>query len=296
MSLAIDTAGNLFVGDRGSSMIFKFTPDGTQSTFASQVLGLLGMAFDRSGNLFVSDDSSNKIFKFTPDGTKTSATGFVNSPAGIAFDNFGNLFVCLSSSGGVTKFAPDGTETVFASGLSSPFELAFDNSGNLFIAELGSNISKFTPDGTKSTFTSAVSSPHGLAFEPTPRQLRNISTRGFVSTGDGVLIGGFVVGGNGVATNSVLVRAIGPSLTALGVTGALQDPALRIFSSSGAVIASNDNWKDTQQSQIQATGLAPADDHESALLLTLPAGSYTAIVTGANATTGIGLVEVFGRN
>ena len=110
--------------------------------------------------------------------------------------------------------------------------------------------------------------------------LANISTRGFVSTGDNVMIGGFVIGAGGSAT--VVVRAIGPSLSnpPFNLTGVLQDPTLSLFDANGAMTASNDNWKDTQQAELQATGLAPTDDHESAILVTLPAGSFTVIVRG----------------
>ena len=89
------------------------------------------------------------------------------------------------------------------------------------------------------------------------------------------------------------MRAIGPSLTQRGVPNALQDPTLDLHDGNGAIIASNDNWKDTQQSEIQATGLAPSDDRESAILATLVQGNYTAIVRGKNNTTGVGLVEVY---
>jgi hypothetical protein len=108
----------------------------------------------------------------------------------------------------------------------------------------------------------------------------NISTRGFVNTGDNVMIGGFVTGAGGSAT--VVVRAIGPSLSnpPFNLTGVLQDPTLSLFDANGAMIASNDNWKDTQQAELQATGLAPNDDRESAILITLPTGSFTVIVRG----------------
>src|SRR5438874_11041470 len=111
-------------------------------------------------------------------------------------------------------------------------------------------------------------------------ELTNISTRGFVGTGDNVMIGGFIVGGGGSAT--VVVPAIGPSLSnpPFNLTGVLQDPTLSLFGANGVIIASNDNWKDTQQAELQATGLAPTDDHESAILVTLPAGSFTVIVRG----------------
>jgi hypothetical protein len=121
-------------------------------------------------------------------------------------------------------------------------------------------------------------------------KLANISTRGFVDTGDNVMIGGFI-SGNGVA--KVIVRAIGPSLTSFGVPGALQDPTLELHDINGAIIATNDNWRDTQESEIEATGLAPTDDRESAIVATITPSNYTAIVRGNNDTTGVGLVEVY---
>jgi len=193
----------------------------------------------------------------------------------------------------ISKITQAGIKTLFASGLAPYLGLAFDNSGNLFESDLSGSIFIFTPGGTKSTFASALSTPAGLAFAPTPHKLFNISTRGFVGTGDAVLIGGFIVTGNGMVNTKVLIRAAGPSLTALGVSGALQNPTVQLFNSSNVVIFSNDNWRDTQQTAIQATGLAPTDDRESAILATLPAGAYTAIVSGVNNTTGIARVDVF---
>src|SRR6266478_4197613 len=123
-------------------------------------------------------------------------------------------------------------------------------------------------------------------------QLGNISTRGLVQTGDNVMIGGFIVRGDMPAT--VIVRAIGPSLTAYGVPGALQDPTLELHDGTGAVIGTNDNWQDDPgAAQIQADNLAPSDPRESATIVTLNPGNYTAIVRGANGTTGIALVEGF---
>jgi len=128
-------------------------------------------------------------------------------------------------------------------------------------------------------------------------KLANISTRGFVGAGDNVMIGGFIVRGglgvNGAGSEEVVVRGIGPSLTQAGVPNALQDPTLDLHDGNGAIIASNDNWKDTQQLEIEATGLAPNDDRESAILATLVQGNYTAILRGKNNTTGVGLVEVY---
>jgi hypothetical protein len=126
-------------------------------------------------------------------------------------------------------------------------------------------------------------------------KLGNISTRGSVGTLDNILITGFIIGDVDSAT--VIVRAIGPSLAAYGVSGVLSDPTLTIYDSTGSVIASNDNWQDNVNSvDIGKNGLAPPDPSESALVLHLPAGAYTAIVRGANDTTGNALVEVYGLN
>jgi plastocyanin len=125
-------------------------------------------------------------------------------------------------------------------------------------------------------------------------QLANISTRGFVETGSNVMIGGFIIGGGGGGDSTIVVRGIGPSLTALGVTGALEDPTLELHDGSGAIIASNDNWIDSPDKHtIIDDGLAPSNDKESALLATLAPGAYTAIVRGVNNTTGVALVEAY---
>ncbi len=122
--------------------------------------------------------------------------------------------------------------------------------------------------------------------------LANISTRGFVQSGNEVMIGGFIFG-NGSDNEPVLIRGLGPSLT--GVANQLADPILSLYDGNGAVLMSNDNWQDdpAQAALIIATGVPPEDDLEAALLTTLPPGGYTAIVSGNNGSTGIALVEVY---
>jgi hypothetical protein len=122
-------------------------------------------------------------------------------------------------------------------------------------------------------------------------QLANISTRGFVDVGQNVMIGGFIVADGGNA--SALIRAIGPSLTAEGVAGALQDPMLELHDGNGVMIASNDNWRTDQEAEIIATTAAPSNEAESAIVKTLGPGNYTAIVRGKNDSTGVALVEVY---
>jgi T5SS/PEP-CTERM-associated repeat protein len=124
-------------------------------------------------------------------------------------------------------------------------------------------------------------------------KLANISTRGFVETGDNVMIGGLIVGPPDGANATIVVRAIGPTLGNFGIQGALQDPTLDLVNSDGVVIRSNNDWRESQEGQIIAAGLAPSDDRESALIETLAPGSYTAIVRGAGDTTGVGLVEAY---
>ncbi len=121
-------------------------------------------------------------------------------------------------------------------------------------------------------------------------QLANISTRGFVGTGDNVMIGGVIVVGGSI---DALVRAIGPALTAQGVTEAVADTTLELRDIGGVLIATNDDWKETQELQIEDTGIPPTDDRESAILTTLQPGNYTAIVRGKGGTTGVALVEVY---
>ncbi len=121
--------------------------------------------------------------------------------------------------------------------------------------------------------------------------LANISTRGKVEIGDSVMIGGFIIGGED--QTKVLVRAIGPSLAGQGILFPLVDPVLEIHDSTGKLIETNDNWRSTQRSEIAATGIAPTNDNESAVLLTLDPGGYTAIVRGQGSATGVALVEVY---
>ena len=122
--------------------------------------------------------------------------------------------------------------------------------------------------------------------------LKNMSTRGSVGTADDVLISGFIVGDVDSAT--VIVRALGPSLTSSGVNGVLSNPTLTIYDSTGTAIATNDNWQDNVNAiDVQRNGLAPPNPSESALVLHLPAGTYTAIVRGADGGTGVGLAEVY---
>jgi hypothetical protein len=129
-------------------------------------------------------------------------------------------------------------------------------------------------------------------------KLTNISTRGFVGAGEGVLIGGLIPGPTGNSAIRVLIRGIGPSLSAHGVSAPLADPVLELHDANGATVVKNDNWGEAYNAaEISTTGLEPTDSRESAILTGLfPASGYTAIVRGANGGTGIALVEVYALN
>jgi N-acetylneuraminic acid mutarotase len=140
------------------------------------------------------------------------------------------------------------------------------------------------------------------AYELAPGIANNVSTRLFVGSGDNVLIQGFIVQGPSGSTKKIIVRAIGPSLLPFGISDALANPTLEIHDSSGAVVATNNDWKNTQIgglitgdqfNEINASGLAPADDRESAIIANLTPGNYTAAVRGLGDTTGTGVVDAY---
>ena len=163
------------------------------------------------------------------------------------------------------------------------------------------------PPGNYTAIVRGVNNITGVALvevydlsADTSSTLGNISTRAFVQTGDNVMIGGFIV--QGTHPKRVIMRAIGPELTQYGVPNSLANPTLELHDSTGALIATNDNWRTTiiggiitsdQVGDIRNSGHAPGDGRESAIIADLPAGNYTAIVRGVNNTTGVALVEVY---
>jgi streptogramin lyase len=296
-SLVFDDSGNLFDADFFGNVIYKFAPDGARTTFATGLDGPANLVFNSSNELFVADFQSGKIYKFTPGGTRTTFASATGNPHGLAFDAAGNLFVADFLGGTILKFTPGGTRTTFASGLNGPHGIAFNPTGDLFTADYNSGtIFRFAPSGARSTFATGLANPANLQFEPardltTANNLLNLSTRAFVGTDTGVLIGGFILQGS--VSTTMVMRAIGPSLGVFGVSDALEDPSIEVYDSAGTLLFSNDNWQTgPDAASIQAAGLAPDNPLEAAVRVTLPAGAYTAIVRGAG-NTGVGLVELF---
>lgn len=196
--------------------------------------------------------------------------------------------------------------TVGALGVNTSDDVGFDISGTtgVFYASLtvGGTTGLYTINQLTgaATLVGAIANAGALGSEtvvdiaaavPPSSKLLNIATRSRVGLGQDVLIAGFIAR-TGVSSR-YLVRAIGPSLTGFGVTGPLADPVLTLYDNTGAVIASNDDWQSSQAADISATGLAPGNPAESAILISLDPRNYTAIVSGKGGNTGVAVVEVY---
>ena len=212
----------------------------------------------------------------TTDTTGCAIVGgaFYNPPvAQFPSSYIGKYFFADLCSGWIRVFDPTaGTATGFATGISTLVDLHVGPDGALYYLAQGSGGQVFR--------VSAL-----------PAQALNISGRARVETGQGVVISGFIV--TGTTPKRVGVRALGPTLANFGVLGPLADPIIHLNRGDGSLVMVNDNWKNTQQAEITAAGLAPPDDREAALIATLSAGNYTAIVSGKNGGTGVTLAEVY---
>ena len=295
VAIAFDATGSLYVGEAGSGNVRKFSPSGAESTFATGLGEPAGFAFALNGDLFVSDFAGGRIFKITPAGAKTTFATGLDLPAGLAFDTAGNLFAADAGSGSILKFTPDGTRSTFTDGLGRPFGVAFEDTGSLIVTDNEEGATyRFTPAGVRSTvFASEFNTPQFVAIEPAPRQLLNISTRGFVGSGDQNLIAGFIIGGRAPIGSRIAVRAIGPSLSTAGIADPLQDPVVGVRDSNGSLLGFNDDWQQAEPGQRIVPALEPTDLNESALILQLSGGAYTAIVNSADGGTGTAVVEVY---
>ena len=338
--LAVDTVNNELVAvNRFSESLTvyartasgNFAPLGTLQGPATGLSSPIGLAVDLVNNELVVGNSGNAsltVYARTASGNAAPlrtlqgpATG-LSFPEGFAVDPVNDeLLVVNGTNNSVTVYArtasgnaaPLRTLQGPATGLSSPRGLALDLANNELLAtSVSGSVTVYArtasgnaaPLRTLSGVATGLNGPQFLAVTTSAGagSFVNLSTRGLVQTGDNVMIGGFVIGGT--TPKTVLIRALGPSLTAFGVPGVLADPTLQLFSGQSA-IAENNDWETplplcAQSGQacgtpadIAATGLAPSASLEAAILITLNPGPYTAIVSGVGGTTGVGLVEVF---
>ena len=220
------------------------------------------------------------------------------APLGIP-DALADPFLELHNSSGAVIASNDNWETTIISGVITVDQAATIRATT--IAPTDAAESAILADLAPGAYTAIVSGVNngtgvGLAEvydlnQESPATIENLSTRGFVQTGSNLLIGGFIVGGSEMST--VVVRALGPSLLEAGVADALADPMIDLYDANGSLLASDDNWADTQQAEIEASGLAPTNPLEAAIESTLAPGNYTATVTGKDGGVGVGLVEVY---
>lgn len=221
----------------------------------------------------------NPLFQYGHGGTGTTGCaisgGAFYNPAVNQFPSsyLGKYFFADFCTGWIRVFDPSsGAASDFATGISSPVDLQLGPDGCLYYLARGNGGQVFR--------VSAIAS-----------QPLNISVRSRVGTGENVMISGFI--NTGTAAKRVIVRALGPSLQQAGVPDALANPILELHASNGSLISTNDNWRDSQQQEILDTGLAPSNDLESAIVITLQPGTYTAVIKGQGNTSGVGLLEVY---
>lgn len=233
----------------------RFATFGTESRIAGRYIGVAHGPSGESQVMFIIDSSKHIIM--------------IQRAGSVLTGGFGTVTAPVSPS---TQY----TFTLSASiGSSSPITGSFAIVDGVFTGMFQTGAGTFTVNTFKSSLFN---------------RMANISTRGLVGTGQGQLIGGFIITGG---PKLVMIRAMGPSLAAAGVSPALANPALTLFA-DGTQLAANDDWKsNTNVADIIASGIAPADDAEAALLIRLEPGAYTTVVSGVGGTTGIGLVEVY---
>ncbi len=273
---AADTAYSVAVQTNGK-IVAAGASDNDIAVVRLNANGTLDPSFDGDGIVKTNIIGSDQGFALAlqPNG-KIAVAGYASNITGSDF-----AVVTYNTDGSLDPdFGMDGIVQIdFGSTAEFGYALTLDGSGRLVVAGVSADL--FAIARLEADFSGVVIAESALL---------NISTRMQVLTGDQVLIGGFII--TGTDPKMVILRAIGPSLTDFGVDGALADPVLELRALDGSVIATNDNWT-TDRSAIEATGLQPSKDLESAIVATLDPGAYTAIVSGKGGTTGVGLVEAY---
>jgi len=271
-----------------------WSPDGGKIAFTSYR--------DGGKQVFVMDANGSNQTSLTPGSGEHQEAAWSPDGTKIAFRKGGRICVMSASGGDQTQltsggadrwpaWSPDGTKIAFNRGETPDIPIQQDD---IFVINAdGSNLTNLTDN------TAYEDGPDwqriAVAPSPTPpaAQTLNLSTRMRVQTAANVGIGGFIITGS--TPRHVLLRAIGPSLTPLGIPDALADPAMALNGPAGFVTIANNNWREdsAQEAAILATGIPPANDLESAIDATLAPGAYTAIVSGSGETSGVALVEVY---
>jgi hypothetical protein len=269
-----------------------WTPGGVVSGFNAAVTQSTDVANIGAGGTTTYDqmpDSLAYTGSFTFGGNAACAPNLPPTAKLVANPDQGNppLTVALDGSGSLD---PDSGDSI------ASYTFSFGD-GSADVTQSSPTISHTYTHGGQFFATLTVKDSHGLqslntatAEVEVAAQLLNLSTRLQVQPGDGALIGGFIISGS--EPKKVVLRGLGPSIN---VPGKLEDPVIQLFNSSNVNIGGNDDWK-TDQQNVEATGLAPSNDRESALVITLNPGTYTVVMRGKDNGSGIGVVEVYDVN
>ncbi|MFZ1217723.1 MAG: hypothetical protein WAO00_00450 [Chthoniobacterales bacterium] len=279
-----------------------WSPDGGKIAFASRRDLCLGSTSGYCRNIYVMDATGANQTRLTNDFGESYDPAWSPDGTKIAFASNRNR-----SGGGIfvmSAYGADQTEITTPATESGDFYPAWSPDGSKIL------FNRFFPASTIQIFVMNAdgSNPINLTNRPTEHciypawqrlapsaapaaQAVNLSTRMRVQTGDNVGIGGLII--TGTASKHVLLRAIGPSLAQFGIPNALADPTLELFGAAPTAIASNNDWRDTQETAIQASGLAPANNLESAIDVTLAPGNYTAVLSGNGGTAGVAVIEAY---
>ena len=310
-SLAFDRSGNLYVGEFGSQTITKITRAGVQSTFNTSppTTFVGGLAFEPPTSELTNLSTRASI----QTGDRVSIAGFVirgtaskrvvvrglgptlgRPPFNVSGSLQNPTLQLLNGNGALLASNDDWQNAANASQIPTKYRPP-DSRESAILTTLARGSYTAILAGKASTTGVGLAEVYDLDSYANLAELVNVSTRAFVGTNDAVTIGGFVAGGgNGVI--EVVVRGLGPTLAQppFNVSGVLANPQLTLANANGTTVASNNNWRDdTLQAVVQFAGYAPPQNSEAAILRTLTANTYTAILSGVNGTTGIGLVEVY---
>ncbi len=314
---ALDRSGNVFVSDPRGFAIYKVAPSGDSQLWASATtepllqprttffpapLSVNGLAFDARGDLYGVCTQAGRLLKFpvNTDGSAGRAVVVAESDAlagadGLIIDPVtGNFIVAVNIQNKIAVVTPQGEISTLVAGgpLAIPTSTALGRAGaerTLYICNNGVLF-----PGANAAMAGVLKADIATLADAASVRLNNLSARGRVGTGADVLVAGFTIGGR--RSKAVLIRGIGPTLSEFGVTGALADPRVDLYSGS-TLLDSNDNWSGTvgfvgTTRYLGAFPLAEGS-RDAALLVTLAPGSYTAQVSGAGTTSGLALLEIY---
>ena len=302
--VAVDSGGNVFVADSNNYVIRKITPDGSVTTIGGTVrqVGSMdgvgsnasfgpvsGIAVDAGGNVYVADNSNSEI-----------RVGSAGEPV-----------ITSDPQGAVITYGVGGTLSATAQGAIT-YQWCL-NGTPIAGATADSYVATYGGNYTMSASNAAGSALSGIAVVTADSRLTNLSTRIQVGTGGNAAISGLVIAGLPGSTKQLLIRVVGPALAQFGLTGELVQPSLSVFDSSGGLIASNSAWGTPPVPGVAAGGVVvqlptptlmkavgafalPSGSADSAMVVTLPPGAYTAEISGVGGTTGLALAEIYEMN